>query len=163
MAMNWPISANWDLPVISGLGLWLLRVIQSPSQSSASWGDQVASQPLRRSACGAIATVFYARLLAGFASWGCWLSRQRSHWCDRVAPTLTLTTDCSIKPCYGTLQRKSQHWLSTYGEAHPCLICLDGLMPVSPCQAISPGSFLGSGRARKSWLPGTARTPTDSG
>jgi Zn-dependent protease with chaperone function len=132
---------NWDLPVISGLSLWLFA-LYSLHHKFSSWGDQVASQPLRRKACGAISAVFYVGFW-WFRKLGLWLSRQRSHWCDRVAPMLTRQPIAyQAMLLHVTEQIAAQ--VSTHGEAHPLLICLDGLMPVSPQQAISPGSFLGS-------------------
>jgi Zn-dependent protease with chaperone function len=131
--------ANWDLPVISGLGLWLLASY-SLQGKFATWGDQVTNQPFRRSVLGAIATVFYAGFWL-FRKLGLWLSRQRSHWCDRVAPTLTLQPT-QHQAMLWQFTAQIADWLSTYGQIHPLLLCLDGLMPVSPCQAISPGSFI---------------------
>ncbi|NMF82226.1 zinc metalloprotease HtpX [Nodosilinea sp. P-1105] len=131
-------AINGALPVLSAVGLWLL-VCHTVYGQLADWAEQ-RQQAWLRSIIGALAHGFYA-LYWGLRQLTLGLSRWRSDWGDRRTVVLTrqprLLADTLIH-LSATLASHSQH----SGSISPILCSLGVLLPISPAQALSPGSFV---------------------
>jgi Zn-dependent protease with chaperone function len=132
--------ANWDLPVISGLGL-LVGVVYSGYWRLARWGDQ-QSQSWLRLGVGSLASLLFG-LFWLLRKLGLWLSRVRAEACDRTTTILSGQPGQQQRLLL-TLTRQIAQDVERRGHLHPLLASLDLLMPLSPRQAISPGSWLDS-------------------
>ncbi|HIK46025.1 MAG TPA: M48 family metalloprotease [Leptolyngbyaceae cyanobacterium M65_K2018_010] len=130
--------ANWDLPVISGLGLGLV-LLYTAYWRLALWSNSLASTP--------------ARVGVGLGANGCYglfwllrklalgLSRVRSHWCDRRAEALTQHPMDLHQGLLRLTAAIAAH-LQQQQHLHPLLVSLEVLLPVSAHGAVSPGSYL---------------------
>lgn len=130
--------ANGDMPVLSGLSC-LLLLFYSGSRLLAQWGEQ-KPQPWIRGVLGLLASGLYG-IFWLLRKLGLWLSRVRTNYCDQVSQ------EFSHRPGHHqqllmTLTRQITQQVDQRGDFHPLITSLDLLMPLSPNQAISPGSFV---------------------
>jgi Zn-dependent protease with chaperone function len=129
---------NRDIPVLSGLSILLLLVYQG-YWALAQWGDQ-KHQKWMQILVGIVANGLYG-LFWLLRKLGLWLSRVRGEYCDRTAITLFQRPDYHQRLLLLLTERMPEN-LVQKGYLHPLLVSLDLLMPLSPNQAVSPGSFL---------------------
>jgi Zn-dependent protease with chaperone function len=132
--------ANWDLPVISAIGLGQL-LLYTGYWRLARWGNTLDSTPARI-AVGGMANGLYG-LFWLLRKLVLWLSRVRTGWSDRRADALIQQPYAQQQSLLGLTTRISTHFQSQ-GALHPLLQSLDVLMPLNVRAAISPGSFLAS-------------------
>jgi Zn-dependent protease with chaperone function len=130
--------ANWDLPVLSGLGV-LLCLFYSGYWHLTQWGDNRQKRWFRWGS-GVVASLLYG-LFWLLHKIGLWLSRRRGEYCDRAVLTL-LPYPERYQQILLTLTRHISADVNHRGYLHPLLASFDLLMPLSPQQAISPGSFV---------------------
>ncbi len=131
-------AINGALPVLSAAGLWLL-VCHTAYGQLAVWAEQ-RQQAWLRAIVGGLAHGVYA-LYWGLRQLTLGLSRWRSGWGDRRTVALTrqprLLAD-TLTYLSTTLASHSQQ----SGSISPILCSLGVLLPISPAQALSPGSFI---------------------
>jgi len=130
--------ASWDLPVLSGLGV-LLCLFYSGYWHLARWGDNRQNRWFRWGS-GVVASLLYG-LFWLLRKIGLWLSRQRGEYCDRAVLALWPYPE-QYQQILLTLTRHISADVKNRGYLHPLLASFDLLMPLSPQQAISPGSFV---------------------
>jgi Zn-dependent protease with chaperone function len=129
---------NRDIPMLSSLGL-SLGLLYLGYWRLAQWAN---NQQKRWS--GVVMGVLSAGLFGLF--WilrkvGLWLSRLRCKYCDRAALTLYPYPE-HHQQRFLILTKLIAQDVERRGYVHPLLVSLDLLMPLSPQQAVSPGSFL---------------------
>jgi Zn-dependent protease with chaperone function len=130
--------ANWDLPVLSGLVV-LLCLLYSGYWHLARWGDDRQNAWLRWGS-GVVASILYG-LFWVLHKVGLWLSRLRGDYCDRTALDLFPYPE-QYQHLLLALTRQISADMKQRGHLHPLLGSFDLLMPLSPRQAMSPGSFI---------------------
>ncbi len=130
--------ANWDMPVLSGLS-FLLFLLYSGYWSLSQWGDRRQKQWLKV-LTGVIASFLYG-IFWLLRKLGLWLSRVRGEYCDCTSLLITRQPQHHQRLLLNLTQRISED-VTRRGYLHPLLVSLDVLMPLSPNQAVSPGSFL---------------------
>jgi Zn-dependent protease with chaperone function len=129
---------NWDLPVLSGLG-FVLFLLYSGYWYLAQWGEHKRNRGLQV-VVGIVSSLLYG-LFWLLRKLGLWLSRVRGEYCDRTSLLMTR------QPKHHQLMlldlTRNMAWdVDQRGYLHPLLASLDLLMPLSPQQAVSPGSFI---------------------
>ena len=129
---------NWDLPVLSGLSV-LLGLLYSGYWHLARWGNQRQNKWLWGSV-SIVASLIYG-IFWLLQKVGLWLSRMRAEYCDRTALALFPHPN-QYQQLQLALTRQISQDVARRGGLHPLLAGFSLLMPFSPHQAVSPGSFV---------------------